>query len=49
MLIISLLLPAVIVTVLFGYLKRNFSDYLYYFFLDGMMAFSALLTAFLSF
>ncbi len=48
-LLIALLLPGIIVTVLFNYLKRNFSDYLYYFFLDGMMAFSALLTAFLSF
>lgn len=49
MFIIALLLPAVIVAGLFGYLKRNFSDYLYYFFLDGMMAFSALLTVFLPF
>ena len=48
-LIIILLLPAVIVAGLFSYLKKNFSDYLYYFFLDGMMAFSALLTAFLHF
>ncbi|HKH60123.1 MAG TPA: hypothetical protein VKA49_04790, partial [Flavitalea sp.] len=44
--IICLLLPAFIVTALYPFLKRNFSDYLYYFFLDGMMAFSALLTAF---
>lgn len=48
-LLIALLMPAIVVTLLFGYLKRNFSDYLYYFFLDGMMAFSALLTAFLPF
>jgi 4-hydroxybenzoate polyprenyltransferase len=48
-LIIAFLLPAFLVTGLFPYLKRNYSDYLYYFFLDGMMAFSALLTAFLPF
>lgn len=48
-LVLILLLPAFIVTGLYGYAKRNFSDYLYYFILDGMMAFSALLTSFLSF
>ena len=45
----ALLLPALLVTMLYPYAKKNFSDYLYYFFLDGMMAFSALLTAFLPF
>lgn len=45
----ALLIPGLIVTILFPYLKKNFSDYLYYFFLDGMMAFSALLMAFLPF
>lgn len=48
-LIVLLLLPAFIVTGLYRYAKRNFSDYLYYCILDGMMAFSALLTSFLSF
>jgi len=48
-LIIVLLLPAFIVTGLYRYSKKNFSDYLYYFILDGMMAFSALLTTFLPF
>lgn len=48
-LIIGLLLPAFVVTALYPFLKRNFSDYLYYFFLDGMMAFSSLLTAFFPF
>ena len=47
--LIGLLLPAIIVTRLYPFFKRNFSDYLYYFFLDGMMAFPALLTAILSF
>jgi 4-hydroxybenzoate polyprenyltransferase len=48
-LIFVLLLPAFIVAGLYRYSKRNFSDYLYYFILDGMMAFSALFTSFLSF
>ena len=47
--LIGLLFPAFVVTGFYPFLKRNFSDYLYYFFLDGMMAFSALLTAFLPF
>ena len=47
--VVGLLLPALLVTALFPFLKKNFSDYLYYFFLDGMMAFSALLTAFFPF
>jgi 4-hydroxybenzoate polyprenyltransferase len=47
--IIILLLPALIVIGLYRYSKENFSDYLYYFILDGMMAFSALMTAFLPF
>jgi 4-hydroxybenzoate polyprenyltransferase len=49
LLIVILLLPALIVVGLYRYSKRNFSDYLYYFILDGMMAFSALMTAFLPF
>lgn len=47
--IVVLLLPAFIVTALYRYTKRNFSDYLYYFLLDGMMALSALLTSFIPF
>lgn len=48
-LVITLIVPALIVAGLYQYMKRNFSDYLYYFALDGLMAFSALLTSFLSF
>jgi 4-hydroxybenzoate polyprenyltransferase len=48
-LISILVLPALIVAGLYRYSKKNFSDYLYYFILDGMMAFPALLTAFLPF
>jgi 4-hydroxybenzoate polyprenyltransferase len=48
LLIITLLLvPGVIVLALFPVAKKNFSDYLYYFVLDGLMMFSALLTIFL--
>ena len=42
--IILLLLPGVITASIYNYAKRNFSDYLYYFILDGLMMFSALLT-----
>jgi 1,4-dihydroxy-2-naphthoate octaprenyltransferase len=38
-----LLLPGVITACLFNYSQRNFSDSFYYFVLDGLMAFSALL------
>jgi 4-hydroxybenzoate polyprenyltransferase len=38
-----LLLPALITAALYEYAKNNFSDYLYYFVLDGLMMFSALL------
>jgi 4-hydroxybenzoate polyprenyltransferase len=41
--IILLLIPAVVSAVIYQYAKRNFSDYLYYFVLDGLMMFSALL------
>jgi 4-hydroxybenzoate polyprenyltransferase len=41
--IILLLIPGVIGAVIYQYAKRNFSDYLYYFVLDGLMMFSALL------
>jgi 4-hydroxybenzoate polyprenyltransferase len=41
--IILLLIPAIILVALYKYSKRNFSDYLYYFVLDGLMMFSGLL------
>jgi 4-hydroxybenzoate polyprenyltransferase len=43
LLISLLLIPGLIVGSLFRYAKRNFSDYLYYFVLDGLMMFSGLL------
>jgi len=49
MMIIVLILPGFIVSGLYKYSKKNFSDYLYYFVLDGLMALSALFTSFLSF
>jgi 4-hydroxybenzoate polyprenyltransferase len=36
-----LLLPAIILCLLYEPSKKNFSDYLYYFVLDGLMALSA--------
>jgi len=47
--IIFLIIPGVIVWLLFKESKRNFSDYLYYFVLDGLMMFSGLFTFFLRF
>ena len=41
--IIILLIPVFILVSLYKYSKRNFSDYLYYFILDGLMMLSALL------
>lgn len=41
--IVILLLPGFIVAALFNYSKNHFKDTLYYFVLDGMMAFSSLL------
>ena len=38
-----LLIPGVIAAVVYEYSKTNFSDYLYYLILDGLMMFSALL------
>jgi 4-hydroxybenzoate polyprenyltransferase len=38
-----LVLPAFITAAIYEYAKKNFSDYLYYFVLDGLMMFSALL------
>lgn len=42
-----LLLPGFFVLALYQTAKRNFSDYLYYFVLDGLMMLSALFTVFL--
>ena len=41
--IILLLVPGMITVTMYNYAKRNFSDVLYYFILDGLMMFSALL------
>lgn len=41
--IFILLIPGIIVGALYNYSKNNFSDYLYYFILDGLMMFSGLL------
>jgi len=38
-----LLIPGILVAALYNYAKRNFSDYLYYFVLDGLMMLSGLL------
>ncbi|WP_205510149.1 UbiA family prenyltransferase [Longitalea arenae] len=46
--IVLLLIPGAITTVLYPVAKKNFSDYLYYFVLDGLMMFSSLLTIFIS-
>lgn len=40
-------IPAVIVASLYSYAKTHYSDYLYYFVLDGLMMFSALCSLFL--
>jgi len=45
-LIIILLIPGIITALLRGYSKKNFSDYFYYFILDGLMMLSALLMLF---
>jgi 4-hydroxybenzoate polyprenyltransferase len=41
--VILLLIPGIITGLLYNYARKNFSDVLYYFILDGLMAFSALL------
>jgi len=41
------IIPGLILTFVYRYAIRNFSDTLYYFYLDGLMALSALLTTFL--
>ena len=38
-----MLVPGVLVGALYNYAKKNFSDYLYYFVLDGLMMLSGLL------
>jgi len=40
---VLLLVPGIITASLYGYAKRNFSDYLYYVVLDGLMMLSSLL------
>jgi len=45
-LIIILLIPGIITALLRDYSKRNFSDYFYYFVLDGLMMLSALIMLF---
>lgn len=42
--VILLLIPGVITAFLYNHARRNFSDMLYYFVLDGLMALSSLLT-----
>ena len=42
----ALLVPGVITGCLYSYSKHHFSDYLYYFVLDGLMALAALFTTF---
>lgn len=39
--LVLLLIPALIMGLLYSYSKKNLSDYLYYFLLDGLMALSA--------
>jgi 4-hydroxybenzoate polyprenyltransferase len=45
--IVLLLIPGAMVAALYPVAKKNFSDYLYYFVLDGLMMFSSLLTIFI--
>ena len=42
--ILILLIPGAITAALYRYARKNFSDFLYYFILDGLMALSALLS-----
>jgi 4-hydroxybenzoate polyprenyltransferase len=49
LIIICLLIPGLIVLLLYKKAKRDFSDYLYYLVLDGLMMGSALLTVFIRF
>jgi 4-hydroxybenzoate polyprenyltransferase len=45
--IVLLLIPGVIAAVLYPVAKKNFSDYLYYFVLDGLVMLSSLFTIFI--
>lgn len=47
--VMAILSPIFILVPLYRIAKKNFSDYLYYFVLDGLMMFSSILTAFLPF
>lgn len=47
--IVILLIPGIITAALYNYAKKNFSDYLYYFVLDGLMMLSGLLMMVLTF
>ena len=40
---VALIIPGIIVALLYNYSKKNTSEYFYYFFLDGLMMFSAIL------
>lgn len=42
--VITLIIPVVITALLYNTARRNFNDILYYFVLDGLMAFSAFIT-----
>jgi 4-hydroxybenzoate polyprenyltransferase len=42
--VLLLLIPGVVTAALYNHARKNFSDLLYYFMLDGLMALSALLT-----
>jgi 1,4-dihydroxy-2-naphthoate octaprenyltransferase len=46
--VLLLMIPGAITLSLFNFATKNFSDYLYYFALDGLMMFSAIFTAFIS-
>ncbi len=47
--VMLMLIPGIIVALLYNYARNHFSDYLYYFILDGMMMFSSLLTLLIGF
>ena len=47
--ILLLLIPGIILALLYPLARRNFSDYLYYFILDGLMMLSALLSILMAF
>jgi 4-hydroxybenzoate polyprenyltransferase len=47
--VIVLIVPGIITGFLYRYAKKNHSDYLYYFVLDGLMVFSSLFTLILPF